>query len=473
MAGNKTDDLTIYNINFSDKRGLQPLYNRSFYLALWKSCRAIKPLYPLNRPVHLQSMTGTVKIFSISGLCLLKGRQASEAVLLQKDGAARVRFCYPQPAPPEQNEFAKGISGVLLPILNVCYIMNKSALILRLLSTVMKRLPLITVAVFCSLLVTAQQPRMMFSDTAGTGVPLAKDPFVLKYKGRYLMYFSIRKMTGQEHGMDGWAIGIAESADLHNWKKTAEIKPSEEYEKKGLCAPGAIIKDGRVHLFYQTYGNGPKDAICHAVSDDGINFIRDASNPVFNPTGSWNNGRAIDAEVIFFKGRYFLYYASRDPAGKVQLQGVATTPASTDFSRKSWKQASDSPILAPALEWEGACIEGASVIQRGSKLYMFYAGNYNNAPQQIGLAVSSDGINWQRVSQKPFLANGKPGEWNASESGHPDIFKDDDSKTYLFYQGNNDNGKSWYLSNLPIGWTRKGPYVVRTATDAAGRSVNE
>lgn len=326
----------------------------------------------------------------------------------------------------------------------------------------MKNFFLLAIAFFCCLFAEAQQPAMMFSDASGSGAPLAKDPFVLKYKGRYLMYFSIRKLSDTAHGMDGWAIGIAESHDLYNWKKTGEINPSAPYEKNGLCAPGAIIKDGKIHLFYQTYGNGPKDAICHAVSEDGINFTRDASNPVFNPAGTWTNGRAIDAEVTFFKGKYFLFFASRDPEGKIQLQGVATAPAKTDFSKKDWTQASDSSILKPALTWEGACVEGASVIQRGKKLYMFYAGNYNNSPQQIGLAMSNDGIQWQRVSQKPFLPNGKPGEWNSSESGHPDIFKDDDGRTYLFYQGNNDHGKSWYLSNLQIGWNKKGPYIVRT-----------
>ena len=70
----------------------------------------------------------------------------------------------------------------------------------------------------------------------------------------------------------GWAIGIARSSDLDSWEKIGEILPEQEPERNGLCAPGAIVLDGRVHLFYQTYGNGPKDAICHAVSEDGLAF---------------------------------------------------------------------------------------------------------------------------------------------------------------------------------------------------------
>ncbi|OOQ56763.1 family 43 glycosylhydrolase [Mucilaginibacter pedocola] len=325
----------------------------------------------------------------------------------------------------------------------------------------MAKLYLLLLAVLCGFRTSAQQkPKMYFTDTSATGIMVAKDPVVVKFKGRYLMYYSKQVFRNSADGMQGWNIGIAESKDLYNWHKVAEISPEAEYEKKGLCAPGALIRDGQVHLFYQTYGNGPKDAICHAQSADGLHFTRDASNPIFSPKGDWTNGRAIDAEVYFYKQQYFLYFATRDPAGQIQKQGVATAKAGSNFGREDWKQASDNSILYPALDWEGQCIEGASVIKRNNKLYMFYAGSYNNVPQQIGVAESKDGISWKRVSDKPFLANGAPGSWNTSESGHPCIFEDEDGQTYLFYQGNNDKGKSWYLSNLKIGWTKKGPYIL-------------
>ncbi|WP_308198903.1 hypothetical protein [Chitinophaga sedimenti] len=127
--------------------------------------------------------------------------------------------------------------------------------------------------------------------------------------------------------------------------------------------------------------------------------------------------------MISFKNKFYLYFATRDTAMKIQMIGVATAPVRTNFNRDQWTQAADKPILYPQLDWEGACIEGASVIQRGNRLFMFYAGAYNNAPQQIGLAVSKDGVTWERVSQVPFVPNGKPGEWNSSESGHPHIFR--------------------------------------------------
>lgn len=309
----------------------------------------------------------------------------------------------------------------------------------------------------CSFFLSAQQPQMMYGDTSRKGVPFSKDPHVVHFNGKYLMYFSIP--PHKDRPSDGWNIGIAESNDLMHWQKVGEINPKEEYEKKGLCAPGALVRDGKVHLFYQIYGNGRKDAICHAVSSDGIHFERNATNPIFRPTGEWNCGRAIDAEVIFFKDKYFLYFASRDPEYKKQILGVATASKHTNFNREDWTLAADSSILYPILPWEGECIEGASVIQRGEILYMFYAGAYNNWPQQVGVATSKDGIQWTRMSDTPFLPNGKPGEWNSSESGHPHIFTAKDGRTFLFYQGNNDKGKTWYLSNREVIWPQGKPML--------------
>lgn len=302
------------------------------------------------------------------------------------------------------------------------------------------------------LAVGASAQTMMYGDTSRQGVPFAKDPHVVHLAGRYLMYYSIPPAKGDKSG--GWNIGIAESHDLVHWDKVGEItpQPGADYERNGLCAPGALVRDGVVHLFYQTYGNGRRDAVCHATSRDGLHFERDATNPVFAPTGAWTCGRAIDAEVCLFRGTYYLYFATRDPDFKVQQIGVATAPADTDFSRGQWTQAADSSVLAPTLPWERKCIEAPSIAVRGKRMYMFYAGGYNNEPQQIGVAVSRDGLHWERLSDEPFLPNGGPGEWNESESGHPHLFTDIDGRTYLFYQGNRTRGRDWYLSQRRVTW---------------------
>ena len=278
----------------------------------------------------------------------------------------------------------------------------------------------------------------------------AKDPSVIRFAGKYRMYYSY--FVAAQGGKKMLTIGVAESGDLTDWRFVKNILPMQECDRNGLGAPCAKVIDGKVWLFYQTYGNGPHDAICCASSGNGLDFTPHPENPIFRPTGDWNSGRAIDADLIEFQGKLFLYAATRDPAGKRQMLVAASADPKDGFGPKTWTQAADRSILAPELPWETGCIEAPSVLEKDGRLYMFYAGGFNNDPQHIGLAVSGDGIHWTRCWDVPFITNGPAGSWNASESGHPGVFVDDDGSTWLFYQGNATYGKDWFLSRVRLGW---------------------
>lgn len=305
-------------------------------------------------------------------------------------------------------------------------------------------------------IVPADAPELANPKMKWAPVDFAKDPCVVRFKGSYYLYFSIPPQE-KDGGKYGWTVGIAKSDDLTNWEYVTNLLPEQECTKKGFCAPCARVYDDKVYLFYQSYGTGAKDAICMSVSEDGINFKPNPQNPIFRPHGDWTSGRAIDADLIEFKGKFFLYAATRDPEGNIQKIVVANTEVSSpaqlaELGPDDWKQAADRSILEPTLQWETKCIEAPTTIERNGKLYMFYAGGYNNNPQHIGVAMSEDGINWTRLWSVPFITNGPAGQWNESESGHPGVFLDDDGQTWLFFQGNPTHGKNWFLSRVKIDW---------------------
>lgn len=290
----------------------------------------------------------------------------------------------------------------------------------------------------------------------------AKDPAVVRFRGKYFLYHS-----AFVPGERPLRIGIARSDDMETWTPAGYLPIDTEYEKNGNGAPAAIVLDGKVHLFYQTYGNWEHDAICHAVSEDGLRFEKNPTNPVFRPTGTtdrsapesergWCAGRAIDADAAVFGDRLFLYFATRDHAMERQMVGAASAPLRSGFHREDFREERKGPVLAPTLPWEQLCIEAPAAIVKGGRVWMFYGGAYNCKPQQIGLAVSEDGVSFRRVSEEPFMTNGAPGSWNASESGHPYVFEDDDGRVWLFYQGSPDNGKTWILSKTELEFTGNG-----------------
>ncbi len=283
----------------------------------------------------------------------------------------------------------------------------------------------------------------------------AKDPAVVHFADRYFLYYTMRNDD------ESLGIGIAVSSDMDNWECIGEVARTQECEQNGIAAPAAIVMDGKVHLFYQTYGNWRRDALCHAVSEDGINFDKNPENPVFRPTDDWCCGRAIDADVCVWQGKLYMYFATRDHEMRCQKVGGAFADLNSGFGKDAWTQITNQSILCPELKWEGECIEAPATIVNDGRLFMFYGGSYNCKPQQIGCAVSDDGLFFRRLfSAVPFKECGKPGEWNSSESGHPYAFRDDDGKAYLFYQGSSDMGETWYLSRLDIDFDENNiPYI--------------
>ncbi len=288
---------------------------------------------------------------------------------------------------------------------------------------------------------------MLFEDIAPSGKSFAKDPCVIWFGGIYYLYYS--KPVVIDGTTQTFGIGIAQSHDLERWAIVGTLKAEQPAEGNGICAPAAIERDGVLHLFYQSYGQFPKDFICHATSADGITFVRDESNPVVMPTSDWNIGRAIDADVIAHEDTLYLYWVTRDPAGEIQMLGVSTAKLNSGFHREDFVQACDASILKPELPWEKTCIEAPAAVMHDGKFYLFYAGAYNCAPQQIGCAISDDGIHFRRIFQQPLLAPGPKGSWNAHESGHPYVYEHD-GVLHLFYQGSDDMGETWRISRKTV-----------------------
>ena len=296
---------------------------------------------------------------------------------------------------------------------------------------------------------------MLFTNTER--FHFAKDPAVIHFGDTYFLYYTILYVPEPNFKI---GVGIATSKDMENWTLAGEIPLEQECEMNGLGAPAAIVLDGKVHLFYQTYGNWRRDAICHAISEDGLHFVKNPENPIYRPTADWCSGRAIDADVCVFNDKLYLYFATRDHAMKIQKVGGAYASLDSGFGRDAWTDIAKQALVAPEFQWEGECIEAPATIVNDGKMFMFYGGAYNCKPQQVGYAVSADGEFFKKGSTEPFLRCGAPDAWNSSESGHPYAFRDDDGRAYLFYQGSADMGTTWYLSRVEIGFDENNtPYI--------------
>ena len=96
---------------------------------------------------------------------------------------------------------------------------------------------------------SVKNPAMKFGLLNKQGKFFAKDPTVIRFKGKYWMYFSFTPRDPQKKSR--YYIGVATSDDLTSWTHVGDVTPLPGSGHKDIAAPCAKVWDGKVHLFYQ------------------------------------------------------------------------------------------------------------------------------------------------------------------------------------------------------------------------------
>jgi predicted GH43/DUF377 family glycosyl hydrolase len=171
-----------------------------------------------------------------------------------------------------------------------------------------------------------------------------------------------------------------------------------------------VIYNGSLFMMWYSGGSGGVHNIGLATSSDGIAWTRYAQNPNYAPnpvltigsSGDWDSDSVDEAWVIYDGGQYKMWYSGQhwNPDGSINtwLIGYATSPDGIH-----WAKYSGNPVLTagPAGSFDDKYVWRPTVISTGSGYMMYYRGASQSGPQNIakeGLATSSDGIHWNRVS---------------------------------------------------------------------------
>jgi hypothetical protein len=131
----------------------------------------------------------------------------------------------------------------------------------------------------------------------------AADPSIVwdPVNKRWLIYFFANESGSAE-------IYVAESKDLFNVKFLGKAVPrgnSGKFDSASAQKPGAIYYNGKYYLFYRG-DDGTYNRIGLAISDDGVNFIKYANNPILtDPEGT---GYLDSPSVIRWKdGNFYMW----------------------------------------------------------------------------------------------------------------------------------------------------------------------
>lgn len=193
-----------------------------------------------------------------------------------------------------------------------------------------------------------------------------------------------------------------------------DIAPEGEWDSYFLDTP-QVLWDGTT---YRMWYFGDNDNLSTggsfglATSTDGINWTKNASNPVLTPgTGSaWDNLFIESPAVIYDNGTYYMAFTGIDIASYNNRIGVATSTNGIN-----WTKYSGNPVVSqgnsPSFDDFG--VATPSVLKNGNVFQMWYNGAsiddiVTNPPFDkpgIGYATSSNFFTWTKYSGNPVLTS--------------------------------------------------------------------
>lgn len=307
-------------------------------------------------------------------------------------------------------------------------------------------------------------------------------PFVFCHNGQYYM---------MHVGFDGtgYQTGLAVSSDLLRWEKKAVIFRRGEQSgwDSGGIAGMWILKendlhktpvpkkvDGRYWMVYHSYPDAGYEA---GPAKIGLAYTEDETfctwTRLESPILSWEDGNAWEGHGLYkgclieHEGRYYLFYNAKD-SGEWKWHeqiGMAVSDNMTD-----WERVYDSPVIANTPGgWDSYFCADPYVVRDKDRWVMYYYG-YDGEHAQEGIAFSTDLLHWEKEPQ-PILRHGAEGEIDEFHAHKPCVLEKDGC-LYHFYCAVRPGRPGDRASNAdPTQEEGEGQTEYRCITVATGRSI--
>jgi predicted GH43/DUF377 family glycosyl hydrolase len=226
---------------------------------------------------------------------------------------------------------------------------------------------------------------------------------------------------------------------------------SDNTSGQNYVAGGEILYDNGIYkMWYLAVYNSAAGNTWYAESTDGIKWVNKFSTPVLNvgPSGSWDDLYVAPGAVIKDNGTYKMYYNGGRVGYGCYYIGLATSSDGINWQKNS----------TPVFYHDSSSqyyIGVHSVIKVNNVYYMYYDaapidkyGQFN-----IYLAISTDGINWTRYQNNPILTSSFP--WEGVGISYPSVIYDGNQYVMIYHNSALENAFGIAYSQDGIHWTKK------------------
>ncbi len=257
--------------------------------------------------------------------------------------------------------------------------------------------------------------------------------------------------------------------DGFNFSKLASnpvLSPtSSTWYSAAVSMPDVIPVGSDYWMYFSGWNGSNNQSIGRAVSSDLVNWTIDAQ-PVLSGTAStWDAGHVGWPRVLPdpSSSGYVMYYEAWNGTGRGRV-GRATSS-----DGQNWTKDANNPVLVPSASgWDSVTVGPVvNVTYSGGNWTMWYSANSQATSaswafdyMNMGVATSTDGVNWTRYGGNPVLSRGASYDTVAVRAGHIVLL----DGTYYYYYGCHDGSDysdcAAYSSN-GYSWTKYGRVITR------------
>jgi predicted GH43/DUF377 family glycosyl hydrolase len=210
-----------------------------------------------------------------------------------------------------------------------------------------------------------------------------------------------------------------------------------DFDKAG---PRVILKEGtsEYRMWYEAVASGLATGVAHATSRDGIEWTKEGV--VFEPSSTWEGNEVSPHTILVENGTYRLWYHAGGVDQPHRNIGYATSTDGMTWQRRS------EPVLtvgdSGSFDDDEAAEPRVFAVDGGYRMY--YTGANEGRRKSLGMATSSDGIEWTKSEDNPIMDSERWGNYWGGAFFHEDGF------WHLWHAS--DSG----MGQLNYAWSRDG-----------------
>jgi predicted GH43/DUF377 family glycosyl hydrolase len=204
------------------------------------------------------------------------------------------------------------------------------------------------------------------------------------------------------------------------------VKQNLLTEFYAIGQPTVIMENDTFKMWYGAAGIDHRGRILYAYSVNGINWTKYQNGAIvlnIGSAGEWDAKWLDTPEIVRSPTDYKLFYYG-DVVDTFPPHSAAIGLA-TSTNGINWTKHPNNPIFTKgeSLSWEGYWIESPAVLYDEEIYKMWYTGVPYDWRIRIGYATSSDGVSWIKHPNNPVLDVGAPGSWDDMWVAVPAVIK--------------------------------------------------